>query len=40
MEETCVHLDGDQSLVYVAHMVLTFSLLLLDHHMLPSNEFG
>lgn len=24
MEETCVHLDGDQSLVYVAHMVLTF----------------
>lgn len=43
---TCVHLDVDQSLVYLAHTVLTFSprsLLAKEPHtreFLPSNDFG
>lgn len=33
-----VHLDGDQSLVYIAHMVPTFSLLLQACHFTKDNR--
>ena len=48
LEETCVHLDGDRSLVYTVHMVPTFFLLLQALHfskddkttdILSSNDF-